>query len=314
MTHPARALLAFTLILTGTARADDSPEARALAFLVVEVPRWSREHRCFSCHNDGDGARALYSAVRLGRVVPAGATLDVDRWLGRPEAWDKDNGGDGPFSDKGLARIQFTSALALGVESGRIQDRSALDRAADRLARDQAADGSWILEGPDTVGSPVTYGRALATWSARESLRISNPSRHRAAIDRADAWLGRRPIETVMDASTVLLAGAFDAPGRRAKALGVLERGQSDGGGWGPFERSPTEVFDTSLALLALDRHRDRPGVARMIARGRADLVRSQALDGSWAETTRPTGQESYAQRISTTSWAAMALWTVKVP
>ena len=34
--------------------------------------------------------------------------------------------------------------------------------------------------------------------------------------------------------------------------------------------------------------------------RGRAYLLAQQSDDGSWAETTRPTGQESYSQRIST--------------
>jgi hypothetical protein len=33
-----------------------------------------------------------------------------------------------------------------------------------------------------------------------------------------------------------------------------------------------------------------------------------QMSDGSWPETTRPSNQESYAQRISTTGWALLAL------
>ena len=45
-----------------------------------------------------------------------------------------------------------------------------------------------------------------------------------------------------------------------------------------------------------------------MIARGRAFLIARQQADGSWPETTRPSGAESYAQRISTTGWATLAL------
>jgi hypothetical protein len=37
-------------------------------------------------------------------------------------------------------------------------------------------------------------------------------------------------------------------------------------------------------------------------------LIDQQQADGSWAETTRPSGGESYAQRISTTAWALLAL------
>ena len=44
------------------------------------------------------------------------------------------------------------------------------------------------------------------------------------------------------------------------------------------------------------------------IARGRDFLIRDQLPDGSWPETTRPAQQESYAQRISTTAWAVLAL------
>ena len=48
-----------------------TPEAKAVAFLSREVPRWSREKHCFSCHNNGDGARALFRAARQGEHVPA---------------------------------------------------------------------------------------------------------------------------------------------------------------------------------------------------------------------------------------------------
>jgi hypothetical protein len=48
--------------------------------------------------------------------------------------------------------------------------------------------------------------------------------------------------------------------------------------------------------------------LAGAIAKGRAYLIREQLADGSWNETTRPAGQTSYAQRISTTGWALLAL------
>src|SRR5437016_8664194 len=121
-------LLIAAIALSGVASLGaDTPEDRALAYLARELPRWSAENHCFSCHNNGDAARALYAAVRLGRAVPPGATLDTDRWLARPEGWDK-NGGDGPISDKALARVQFTAALASAVGSGRVIDRAVLDR------------------------------------------------------------------------------------------------------------------------------------------------------------------------------------------
>lgn len=312
-----RTALALTLLAIGSARGDDGPEAKALAYLSVEVPRWSSEHKCYSCHNNGDAARALHAAIRLGRTIKPEATGDTDRWLSRPEAWEK-NGGDGPFSDKELARVQFASALASAVESGRIKDRAPLNRAVARLIEDQAEDGSWKIDEQGQVGSPATYGKALATWSARETLRVADPLKHRPRIERADAWLRLRPIRSVMDASTTLLARAFDdsAEGRerRRDALGLLKKGEAPEGGWGPFAQSPPEAFDTALALLALDHHRNREGVLAMIGRGRAYLASIQQDDGSWVETTRPAGNESYAQRLSTSGWATLALLTVKAP
>ena len=41
-------------------RSPKSPEARAVAFLAAEVPRWFRENKCYSCHNNGDAARACW--------------------------------------------------------------------------------------------------------------------------------------------------------------------------------------------------------------------------------------------------------------
>jgi hypothetical protein len=294
-----------------------SPEDKALAYLAREVPRWSVENHCYSCHNNCDAARALFKAIQIGRTLKPEATLDTERWLARPEGWDK-NGGDGPFSDKALARVQFASSLASAVEAGRIEDREILNRATLRLVDDQAEDGSWKIDEQNRVGSPATYGLRLATWMARETLRIADPKQFRPRIDRADAWLARQPVETIMDASTVLLARAFDDSDAglacRRQSLELLGRGQTRDGGWGPFTQSPPEVFDTALALLALDRHRDQPGVPAMIRKGRAFLVENQQDDGSWIETTRPTGAESYAQRLSTTGWATLTLLTVKLP
>lgn len=292
----------------GEADRSGAPEARASAFLAREVPRWSRENRCFSCHNNGDAARALYEARRAGLRVPDQATADTTAWLARPSSWDR-NGGDGPFSDKRLARVAFTAALGTATATGSIPDRRALRAAADRLARDQADDGSWPIEGEGAPGSPAAYGRALATLLARDSLAAADPDRFRPAIARANAWLSRREPASVADAAVVLMSAAPANGARRRAALALLERAQSDDGGWGPYPGSPPEPFDTAIALIGLARIGEATGPARrMIDRGRAFLIAGQRDDGSWPETTRPAGATSYAQRISTTGWSLLAL------
>jgi hypothetical protein len=98
------------------------------------------------------------------------------------------------------------------------------------------------------------------------------------------------------------------APAVDEAALAYLRRAQTTEGGWGPYAASPAEVFDTALALLALAPGRTQPAVADMIARGRAFLAAQQLADGSWPATTRPSGGVSYAQQMSTTGWATLAL------
>jgi hypothetical protein len=295
------------------AAADEPPataESRALAFLAREVPLWSKENKCFSCHNNGDAARALYQAVRLELPVPPTALADTTDWLSRPDGWDK-NGGDGPFSDKRLARLQFAVALASAVEAGQVRDRRILVRAAERVAADQDDDGSWAIDELG-VGSPATYGRRLAALLARDVLTRADAMRFETQIDRADRWLRRQPVGNMVDASAALLAFArcddADALALRGRSLDLIRRGQSNDGGWGPYPNSPSEPFDSALVMLALDRLEKNPDLLSMLERGRAYLIATQNPDGSWPETTRPPGAESYAQRLSTTGWATQAL------
>src|SRR5580765_3482098 len=86
-------------------------EKNAIAFLSREVPAWSRANGCFSCHNNGDGARALYVASKHGYRFSRQVLDDTSHWLGNPAQWDK-NKGDPGFSDQRLANLQFAAALA----------------------------------------------------------------------------------------------------------------------------------------------------------------------------------------------------------
>jgi hypothetical protein len=294
-----------------------SPEATAVRFLSAEVPRWRREHPCYSCHNNGDAARALLAAAANG--FPVGASLDDTlAWLGRPERWDENAQGGG-IDDKPLARIQFAAALTSAAEAGRAS-RDALMTAAGLVAKDQGGDGSWRLDSSQSVGSPATYGTALATWAARRTLLASGSPSMAQAVARADAWLRGFDAKNVLDSAALVLAlaDANDDEGRskRARATELLLKGQGPDGGWGLYATSTSEPFDSAvavLALAALARHGGTaPEVAAQaraaVARGRRFLIEKQLPDGSWPETTRPSGQESYAQRISTAGWATLAL------
>jgi hypothetical protein len=306
-------LLGGALLGVSAQAGDDSPgpERRALAYLTREVPRWRPENGCYSCHNNGDAARALYVARTLpefaDRVAPQ-ALENSTAWLVQPEGWDH-NGGEGPFSDKRLAAIQFAAALATAVETQAVRDRSPLQLASRRLVTAQAEDGSFPIDGPDALGTPATYGRPLATALTVRTLSISDARAFQTAITRAEHWLRSRPARNTLDAAAVLLISRRDHDGPAvANALDLLRRGQGPDGGWGPYVAAPPEVFDTALALLALAPFREHPDVLPLLRQGRSFLIAAQADDGSWPETTRPSGGESYAQRLSTTGWATLAL------
>jgi hypothetical protein len=289
-------------------------EDRAVGFLMQEVPAWSKENGCFSCHNNGDAARALYAASRKGYRVPADVLADTTEWVKQPSRWDA-NKGDPGFSDKKLADIQFAASLLAAFETGRVNDRQALDQAARKLAAGQSADGSWKIDAGNTLGSPATYGSHLATYMALRTIKRADLSETRNAVERAEAWLRQASPNNVLTAAVLLLTAASvsdqsNQSGRlkQDQCLKLVRAAQTSDGGWGPYADAPPEAFDTAVVLLALSQFRREPGVDELIRRGRGFLTAQQNPDGSWPATTRPSGGDSYAQLMSTTGWATLAL------
>jgi hypothetical protein len=292
---------------------------KGIDYLKVEVPKWKAEHPCYSCHNNGDATRALLVAASKGYDI--GTSLDDTlAFLKQPAKWDQNKAPSG-FDDKTLAKIQFASALAVAERHGKAASTD-LEAAAKLLVAEQQADGSWQLDDSQSIGSPATYGPLIATWSARSTLIASGMQPDNFTIVQIDKWVRGLAPENVLDASaTVLaldLASDVMAENLRRNCLSILRSGQAPNGGWGPYVTAAPQVFDTALAVLALTTLEVEPRLARSayrpeelkeaIASGKKFIVSQQRPDGSWPETTRPANQESYAQRISTTAWAMLAL------
>jgi hypothetical protein len=306
----------------GNASAVDDATQRAVAYLVQEVPAWQPANNCFSCHNNGDGARALLVASRAGCEVPEESLAASRDWLVQPKRWDH-NGGEGDFVDQRLAWVQFGAALAETVQSSQTDvpqhTAEALQTVARTLADFQDSNGSWTIQDGGLIGSPVTWGRTLTTVLAQRILRAADATRFAAHIARADEWLRSSPPKTVLDSAAVLIAlneanDPRDAE-LRAHCVDLILKAQSPEGGWGPYSISTPEPFDTAVVLLALKSGRaeqedaERAAIiAAIIAAGRSFLLKTQHADGSWQETTRPPGAESYAQHMSTCAWATLAL------
>lgn len=302
------------VLLAGSAAAEPpapTPESRAVAHLAREVPSWPAENKCFSCHNSGVAAGALYAAVRLGHKVPDKALEETTRWLSQPDKWDAKRDGGTP-TDGALVRVQFGAALAEALDAGVLKERRPLLDAAKLIAGEQQKDGSWQVSAEGALGSPATLGKCLATHLARRVLAKADAKAHAEAIGKADRWLRQAEVQSVPDAAAVLLAleGGDDkeAAAQRKRCLELLRKFQDKGGGWGPYATSAPEPFDTALALLALARYPKEEGAAERVKRGRAYLIGAQEKEGNWPETTRPAGGVSYAQRTATAGWALQAL------
>jgi hypothetical protein len=272
---------------------------RAADYLAIEVPRWKQDNGCYSCHNNGDAARALMAAARADVL---GDTLE---WLRQPGKWNAQQS-DAPFRDKNLARIQFSLALAEASQRGLLKDREPLREAARLLAPLQSPDGSWSVEDEANVGSPATYGSALATYAAMRVLTLAADPSLETAWRRAGKWLAENRSAATPDIAARLLAEQLDVKDDASWSANRerLIRSQNPDGGWGPYRATPSEVFDTAIALLAL-RRAAADGATR---RGISFLLAAQLAHGGWPATTRPSGVSSYAQHISTTGWALLAL------
>jgi squalene cyclase len=269
-----------------------APEDRAIAYLAGEVREWPEKNHCFSCHNNGDGARALLIAMRHGKHVPPDALRDTLSWLARPSDWYI-AAKNPAVSDKVLATIQFAAALT----EVSVAQRAAVVKAAESLVSHQKPDGSWTID-EGSIGSPATYGPALATYMAIRALETPQNGDFSEPVERARAWLKRQKPASVSEAAAAMLAGV-------AHHSELLLAWQNSDGGWGPWAKTPSEAFDTGLALLALERY---PAARSAVVKGRAFLIKTQQPPGGWPETTRPSGGQSYAQHISTSAWAAIAL------
>ena len=278
------------------------PEQRAVDFLAREVPRWSGENHCFSCHNNGDGARALFAARKAGYTVPDASLADTIDWLRHPERWDEIHGSPAA-SDKKLARIQFSAALAQACRTGQIRDREPLRRAANSLLKLQEPDGAWLVDTGGLPGAPATYGAVLATYLARQTLETAASPQYAEAIARANRWLAAIEPANLLDTAALLLALPRSETIRR-RCLPVLVNAQTSDGGWGPQPHAPAEAFDTAVAMLALRAASE----SAPLARARGFLLKTQDQSGAWPETTRPGGGSSYAEEISTAAWVTLAL------
>lgn len=294
----------------------DKAIAKAIAYLAAETPKWRPEHRCASCHHQGSASRALLVAKAKGKLKNGESLENSLEWLEHPEKW-ADNHGDPNASDPLLAEIQFGASLFSAEHQNPQRFHDALAEIAKQLAKRQAKDGSFVLENSEGVASPITLGPILLTAYARAILvphKIAvtgeSPSAWEHEAKLASKWLLSVKPRNTFEGSSLLIAltPEKESKSARAEARKIVLASAHPGGGFGPYVNSPAEVFDTALAILALSRDEQASEHRTLITNAKKQLIKWQLEDGSWEETTRPSGGISYAHRISTTAWALEAL------
>jgi squalene cyclase len=208
--------------------------------------------------------------------------------VSQPNTWEE-NKGDPGFSDKTLSSVQFASSLLAAFEAGQVKDRQPLEIAARKLIAEQSADGAWRIEPDSALGSPTTWGTTLTTSMAMKVLQQEGSDKSIEAHGKGQRWLSRVEPNSMLTAATLIMAGSRNqlTQRQRRQSLNLLRTGQTSDGGWGPYPKSPPEIFDTAMALLALAEVNKESGVNDLIRRGRLFLISQQQPDGSWVETTR---------------------------
>lgn len=284
---------------------------RAHDYLEEEITRWQPENQCFSCHHSAAAVRTLLfnperPTKQSTRVI---AAFDANlEFLKSPHIWDN-NGPDGEFNDRRLADFHFAMALTDLHQTRRLKAPVAVEKAFDRLVAHQDPLGFWSADETNSTGSPVTLGNELMTAEIATCLSGSSEKRHHSAARRARDWLRRSPARSTLGRAARIRCHSIDEPHREPylqNQLKLILQAQETGGGWGPFESRPAEVFDTAVVLDTLCRvdHVNHS----TLWRAAEFLVREQQDSGFWIESTRPHVRESLAQRIATTAWAVQAL------
>ena len=305
-------LAIFCLFSTLNAVEGGQAMRRAFDYLLLESTSWSPDNGCFSCHNDGDAFRALLAYDKESQSLRAPQWQSLLNWFQRPEEWLKSKSaeiGESPI----LTFIQFGTARQAAQNAGWIEAEESVERTIrNELLKTQSRAGYWQVEPDRTIGSPGTYGNALASFQALSIIGEEQSEQIESAKTRCLNWASQFYPKSSTDLAAIsLLLNLAETSKLRERAKDWsqhLVETQNADGGWGIFPHRYSEVFDTAIACIAIAKTLAPSSGEESLKNARQFLEETQEPSGGWPETTRPSGGVSYAQHISTTAWALQAL------
>jgi len=301
---------------------------RSISYLQTEATRWLQERKCSTCHHVPMAIWSLAEARRQGYAIDEKVLADVtEATLGsldkmvatvvlRLPATPPD---PRPFAN-GISMGAVYLAVGAGALPSvdkQVQDSLAL--IANHIVDKQRDDGSWEFFGN---GPPIAESQATdAAWTIlaleAAAARSDASESTRAALAKAKEWLARAKLPDSHQAQVVSLLMEISAGKSRdacPASVDRLMRRQNADGGWSQTAEMPSDAYATGQTLYALSLaglDADLPEVRRAIAY----LVSTQAEDGTWPMTSRPTrdGKSPGATSLvpityAGTAWATLGL------
>jgi hypothetical protein len=326
-------LLAALLLATP---ADDAPppEARAreaiersLVYLQEESIDWIRDRQCATCHHAPMMIWAAYEAKARGFAVDQGAIDEASRFVLDDPVKSKvltppKPPGEAPTPAPGdLACLPSVyaalAAQAVPAEALSPAARESWKTIEANILEKQQADGSWVHGGGRP---PMLESQEIATLMGLLALSgpaSSGPGEPLAAgRKKAAEWIEKTPAGESRQSRVLRLLVAVrsgSGPEELAPAIDAILKAQNPDGGWGQTPEMPSDAYATGQALYTLSLaglRPDRPEAGR----ARAFLVASQADDGSWPMTSRPTAPGGGPAKdlrpitAAATAWATLGL------
>jgi hypothetical protein len=321
----APGIIALTFGLGATALAADpvaAPAAsavpRALTYLTGKGIEWTEDRNCVSCHHVPMMIWTLREARAAGISIDEKAMAKGIEWAlsAKVDATTFPAKKNDPQRDiVSLAGTYLAFAFA-GTDSAPPEWWARQFKDAQEY---QTPEGGWLKmtmgRTPILSNAPTHTTLFVAHALAGQPQRTTEPA-IAASLEKALAWLATQPAEetTQYHALRLLLGTRLAlAPQTTHSSFAWLRAEQQRDGGWSQAPGEPADAYATGQAVYAML----LAGTVRgdpAIQRARDFLAKTQAADGSWPMTSRPTATDTKGAgelepiTYIATAWAALAL------
>ncbi len=212
----------------------------------------------------------------------------------------------------------FIAVAAESLPSLEPGQKQSLRLLTDDIVKKQRADGSWefFLSRPP-INENQSTDAAWIIMSLQGEAGPDTPASHRAALEKALAWLAAAKLPDNYQVKVLKLLVAIRAGKPRGdlqSSIDQLLALQRSDGGWSQLPETPTDAFATGQTLYVLSLAgytSERVEIKRAID----FLTTTQKPDGSWPMTSRatPDGKPGSAKLLSpitcaSTAWATLGL------